>query len=296
MARGAETRKFIVWLCEICYSRRMGVDPFNLQGKAGLIVGGAGKMGLQFAESLSDAGADVMLADLEIDRAQPVGSRNAAGRVAAFKMDVTSERSVEEGFAQAQAQMRSWGRSLDFLVYNVMAKPPGYYRDFENYDRETWNSVIAGNLTGAFHCAQKATALMRPQRSGSMVFTASIYGVVAPDQRIYAGMPAQANPYGGSDPLCTPGSYPASKGGLIAFARYLSTLLGPDGIRVNVLTPGGVQDGQDPKFIEAYASRVPLGRMANWQDFNGAIRFLVSPASRYVTGTNLVVDGGWTAW
>ena len=277
----------------------MGNDLFDLRGKAGLIVGGVGRMGLQFAETLSTAGADLVLADLEIERGRELESRLRSkenGRLHLLKMDAADTSQVDRCFFDVESQLKTWNRKLDFMIYNVMAKPDGYYRSFEKYDLKTWDATVAGNLTGAFLCAQKASALMKPQRSGSMVFTASIYGVVAPDQKIYKDLPASTNPYGGADPLCTPGSYPASKGGLIAFAKYLSTLLGADGIRVNVLTPGGVQDGQDPRFIQAYASRVPLGRMANWEDFNGAVQFLVSPASRYMTGANLIVDGGWTAW
>ena len=137
---------------------------------------------------------------------------------------------------------------------------------------------------------------MKKKGQGSIVIVSSIYGLVGPDQRIYRNCSPTNNPYGGSDSLNTPGSYAASKGGLIAFARYLAVLMGPDNIRVNVLTPGGVFDEQEEAFHQEYVQRTPLGRMAVWSDYSGAILFLVSDASRYMTGANLVVDGGWTAW
>jgi NAD(P)-dependent dehydrogenase (short-subunit alcohol dehydrogenase family) len=120
--------------------------------------------------------------------------------------------------------------------------------------------------------------------------------MVSPDQRIYRDCQPAKNPYGGEDPLSVPASYSASKGGLIAFARHLATLWAEDGIRVNVLIPGGVHDGQEESFHQEYIRRTPLGRMAVWSDFNGAILFLASDASRYMTGANLIVDGGWSAW
>ena len=177
-----------------------------------------------------------------------------------------------------------------------MGKPPGYYEPFDSYGVSTWEQVLSANLTGAFLCCREAARLMAETGGGSMVLTASIYGLVGPDQRIYEGSDAQANPYDTTAPLNLPGAYVASKGGLIAFARYLATLLAPQGIRVNTLVPGGVFDQQAPSFHEAYVERTPMGRMAVWSDFNGAILFLVSDASRYMTGSELVIDGGWRAW
>jgi NAD(P)-dependent dehydrogenase (short-subunit alcohol dehydrogenase family) len=153
------------------------------------------------------------------------------------------------------------------------------------------------NLSGTFLCCREASKIMIEQSTGgSIVVTASTYGVVGPDQRIYDGCSPGKNLYGGNFKLNAPASYSASKAGLIGLARYLATYVGSNGIRVNVLTPGGVFDGQEESFHAAYTQRVPLGRMAVWSDYNGAILFLISDASRYMTGSNLVVDGGWTAW
>ena len=137
---------------------------------------------------------------------------------------------------------------------------------------------------------------MKRKEGGSIVLTASIYGIVGPDQRIYEDCTSAANIYDEQDPLNCPASYSASKAGIIGLARHFATSLGKEGIRVNVLTPGGVYDNQEDAFHNAYCHRTVLGRMADKTDYNGAILFLVSQASRYMTGANLVIDGGWTAW
>jgi NAD(P)-dependent dehydrogenase (short-subunit alcohol dehydrogenase family) len=270
-------------------------DIFDLKGRAGLIIGGAGNMGQQFAKILSLAGATVVIADLDekISRefVASIGTKTG-GNIFGFACDVTSREGIRELFEWID---KGPGR-LDFLISSVMGKPGGYYRPFDDYPVETWRTVLDINLTGTFLCCQEACRRMKQNGQGSIVIVSSIYGLVGPDQRIYGKCSPDKNPYGGSDPLNAPGSYAASKGGLIAFARYLATLLGPDHIRVNVLTPGGVFDGQEQSFHKEYVDRTPLGRMAVWSDYNGAILFLVSDASRYMTGTNLVVDGGWTAW
>lgn len=265
---------------------------FNLSGKTGLIIGGAGKMGRQFSRVLVNAGAEVIVADLSIDQANDA-AHNAGASAEGFQADVSSEADVEKLFAHVA---HKFGR-LDFFISNVMAKPEGYYRKFESYTRETWDRVLSGNLSGTFQCCQRCFAMMKSTGGGgSIVITSSVYGISAPDQRIYKDCTSAGNLYGGSDKLNAPASYSASKSGLVGFAKWLATYGGPNGIRVNVLTPGGVYDGQEESFHQEYIQRVPLGRMATWSDYNGAVLFLVSDASRYVTGTNIVVDGGWTAW
>jgi len=185
---------------------------------------------------------------------------------------------------------------LDVLIYNVMAKPEGYYKDTDNYTTETWKGVVDANLTGAFLCARAAGALMKKTGGGSIILTSSVYGMVGPDQGIYKDCLAAENLYGGEDKLNCPASYSASKAGIIGLSKHLAALWGGDAIRVNVLVPGGVYDGQEEAFHKEYVRRTPLGRMAVWSDYNGAILFLASEASRYMTGTTLVLDGGWTAW
>ena len=272
-------------------------DPrrlFDLSGRTGLILGGGGKMAQQFARVLIRAGANLILADLTSEAVEAAASEveDALGVRPQAKVCNTADQGSIDGLFSDLEEKHD---RLDFLIYNVMAKPEGYYRPFEKYPRETWEAVMAGNTGGAFFSCQRAAGLLR-RGQGSVVLTSSIYGLLAPDFRIYEGSSPVGNIYGGTDPLTAPASYAASKGGIEALAKYLAVLLAPDGIRVNTLVPGGVYDGQERVFHDHYAARVPLGRMAEWSDFNGAILFLVSDASRYVTGTRLVVDGGWSAW
>jgi len=273
-------------------------DPahiFDISGRVGLVTGGAGKMGQQFAEVLIRAGARVIIADIS-DEICCQALKNIKVRVGSapefYICDVSDEASVGELFNSIQDK---YGK-LDFFISNVMAKPEGYYRSLESYSLSTWKEIHDINLGGTFLCCRKAAGLMQGNQSGSIVITSSIYGLVAPDLRIYEDCKPVKNPYGGSDALTAPGAYASSKGGLIALAKYLAILLAPKHIRVNTLVPGGVYDGQEENFHNAYINRTPLGRMAVWDDYNGAILFLVSDASRYMTGANLIVDGGWTAW
>jgi NAD(P)-dependent dehydrogenase (short-subunit alcohol dehydrogenase family) len=273
-------------------------DPgaiFDLSGRVGLITGGGGKMGQQFSAVLAKAGAEVVISDANGENCRAAGSfyeKQLGKKSVVLECDVSDETSVKDLFTEIK---RRYGR-LDFFISNVMGKPEGYYRPFEEYDVSTWNRIHDINVTGTFLCCREASPLLEKSGNGSIVITASIYGMVAPDFRIYDGCAPVKNLYGDDDPLTTPGAYASSKGGLIALARYLSVLLAPKKIRVNVLTPGGVYDGQEPTFHDAYVQRTPLGRMATWSDYNGSILFLVSDASRYMTGANLVVDGGWTCW
>jgi NAD(P)-dependent dehydrogenase (short-subunit alcohol dehydrogenase family) len=271
------------------------LEIFDLKGRVGVIVGGAGKMGQEFARILSLAGAHVVIADLDENACKEIADRigsETGRRLQGLGCDVSNQEQVLHLFDHIDREIGK----LDFLISNVMSKPMGYYKTFENYSVETWRRVLDVNLTGTFLCCQQAGGLMRKKKQGSIVITSSIYGLVGPDHRLYENCTSDRNPYGGKEPLSSPGVYAASKGGLVAFARYLATLLAPDGIRVNVLTPGGVYDGQEVSFHQEYVKRTPLGRMAVWSDYNGAILFLVSDASRYMTGANLIIDGGWTAW
>ena len=268
---------------------------FDLSDRVGVITGGAGKMGIEFAKVLSYAGASVVLADIDKKGCQEAAvtvSKETGGNILGVPCDVSSKKDVENLFSSVESEFDG----LDFLVNNVMAKPDGYYQSFEKYDVVTWNEVIRSNLTGVFLTCQAAVKLMKKKKGGSIVNTASTYGVVAPDQRIYDECNSEGNLYGGKYPLNIPGVYSASKGGMISFSRYLAVSFAGGNIRVNVLTPGGVYDGQEESFHQEYVKRTPLERMAIWSDFNGAILFLVSDASRYMTGANLIVDGGWTAW
>lgn len=268
---------------------------FNLSGKVAVIIGGAGKMGQQFAATLGYAGANVVIVDVNEEKCKSIAqdiSIRTNSTVQGISCDITKEKGIKRLFQKVNDSFNN----IDVLIYNVMAKPDGYYKPFNQYPIKTWKEVLDGNLTGAFLCCREAFDYLKMNGGGSIVLTSSTYGVVGPDQRIYKGCSPSKNIYGGKDPLNCPASYSASKAGLIGLARYLATLWGAYNIRVNVLTPGGVYDGQEDSFHDEYVKRTPLGRMAVWSDYNGAILFLASDASRYMTGTNITIDGGWTAW
>ena len=275
--------------------RHKTADMFDLSGRTAVIVGGAGKMGTQFGYTLAAAGATVILVDKDVERCKKVAheiSKATRKSVQDYCLDGGDEAHVHNMFHSINRDHQR----VDILIYNVMAKPDGYYKSTTDYEVTTWNDTISGNLTGAFLCCREAARYMKPMKSGVIVLTSSIYGVVAPDQRLYAECGAAKNIYGSDESLNCPAVYSASKAGLIGLGKHLAARWGKYNIRVNMLIPGGVYDGQEDAFQREYNKRTPLGRMAAWSDFNGAILFMVSDASSYMTGSNLVVDGGWTVW
>jgi NAD(P)-dependent dehydrogenase (short-subunit alcohol dehydrogenase family) len=272
---------------------RFAVDLFDIQGRVAVVVGGAGRMGREFAHVLGNAGARVVVLDLHANNAALCAAQveeETGAETLALSCDAGNSEEVAAGFREIGAR---WGE-VRILVYVTMSKPPGYYAPAENYQQEVWREVMRSNLDGAFFCSREAARLM--PRGGSIVFASSTYAIVGPDHRIYQECLPGGNIYSPEEPLSLPTSYSAAKAGLIGLARNLATLWADRQIRVNTLVPGGVYDGQEEPFHRAYVSRTPLGRMAVWSDYNGPLLFLVSDASRYMTGQVLVVDGGWTTW
>jgi len=286
---------------------------FDLTGRVAIVTGGAGLLGAEFCRTLAEAGAAVLIADLNESGAQALAESLSQGgkRALAVKTDVTSPDSVQ---SMVSAALRTFGR-LDILV-NSAALDPKFdlqamketgdrgLRDkgleespyplspnsvaFEDYPLDLWNQALAVNLTGAFLCCQAAARPMLAQGGGVMVNLSSIYGLAAPDQRMYQ-LPGQALQY-------KPAYYPVTKAGILGLTKYLAAYYAGKNIRVNALSPGGVYNGHDDEFVKAYSARAVLGRMAEKDEMNGALLFLVSDASKYMTGANLVVDGGWTTW
>ena len=179
---------------------------------------------------------------------------------------------------------------VDVLINNAATQTEHFFEPFEEYPLEDWNKVMSVNITGMFLCCQAVAKEMERKRSGSIINIASIYGVVAPDQSIYRGAI-----YRGKQ-INTPAVYSTSKGAVISLNRYLASYLAQYGIRVNTVTPGGVYSGQNEAFVRKYSEKCPLGRMAEPEEVFNAVHFLASDASSYVTGHNLIVDGGWTIW
>jgi NAD(P)-dependent dehydrogenase (short-subunit alcohol dehydrogenase family) len=274
-------------------------DLFRLDGKVALVTGGAGLLGQRYCEALLQAGARVVVGDLDGARAEAQAAELRDDRALGLKLDVTDETSVNTAIQQA---VDRFGR-LDILVNNAALtvrggserlSPADYFAPFENYKREVWEQALNVNLTGMVLCAQAAGRQMLGQDppGGVMVNIASTYGVVAPDQRLYEGVKSPYTETG----FNTPVSYAVTKTAVLGLTRYLATYWGSKNIRVNALTPHGVFDNHDEAFVRNFAYRSPLGRMARNDEYRGALLFLVSDASSYMTGANLIVDGGWTAW
>ena len=274
-------------------------DLFRLDGRVALVTGGAGLLGRRYCESLVQAGASVVVGDLDGARATALAHELDPARLEGQKLDVTSAQSVE---ACVQAAVDRFGR-LDILVNNAALtvrggserlSPADYFAPFEDYKQDVWEQALQTNLTGMLLCAQAAGRQMLRQAppGGVIVNISSTYGVVAPDQRLYEGV---KSPYAETS-FNTPVSYAVTKTAVLGLTRYLATYWGRKNIRVNALTPHGVFDNHDETFVRNFVYRSPLGRMARNDEYRGALLFLVSDASSYMTGANLIVDGGWTAW
>jgi NAD(P)-dependent dehydrogenase (short-subunit alcohol dehydrogenase family) len=267
-------------------------ELFSLANKVVVVTGGAGLLGQVFCQALVDVGADVAIVDLDLASAETVAQRinkSEAQKVVAFGSDITSPESVTQMVTNVVKQL---GR-IDVLVNNAASKGSSldaFFESFEDYSLKTWREVMSVNIDGLFLVAQAVGKQMKKQGGGSIIQTSSIYGVVAPDQRIYEG-----SEYNGR-PINTPAVYSASKSAVNGLTNYLATYWASSKIRVNSLTPGGIASGQNSEFNKKYSNRVPLGRMGEATELVGALIYLASDASSYVTGQNLIVDGGLSAW
>ncbi len=254
-----------------------------------LITGGAGSLGSAFCRGFNANGAKVIIADINISAAETLANQFSSGTVLPLWMDVADHASVVSAVASAVKQVNQ----IDILVNNAATKTDRLENFFvadEDFSPEIWREVMRTNLDGMFHVAQEVGRHMLARNCGSIVQIASIYGVVAPDQRIYEG-----SDFNGHQ-ISSPAVYSVSKAGVLGLTRHLSAAWGARGVRVNSVTPGGVESGQNRTFVEKYSQRVPLQRMSTPTDIVGAVMFLASDSSSYITGHNLVVDGGLTAW
>jgi 2-deoxy-D-gluconate 3-dehydrogenase len=289
-------------------------ELFDLTGRVAIVTGGAGLLGAEFCRTLAEAGAQVSIADLNGEAAGELAAslnERWAGRATGLQVDVTTVPSVRQMVAE---NLHAFGR-LDILVNSAALDPkfdPQHSRlerprtqvsgtegaepqpdtslsvDFENYPLELWQQALDVNLTGMFLSCQAAVPAMLERGKGVIINVSSIYGLVGPDQRLYRRE--------GEAPQYKPVYYSVTKAGVLGLTRYLATYYAGRGIRANALTPGGVYNQHDDAFLQAYSTRTVLGRMAEKDEMNGAVLFLASDASSYMSGSNLVVDGGWTAW
>lgn len=259
-------------------------DRFDLSDKRILLVGATGVLGRSYSEALAAAGAKLAIADLPSSDVLALADRIGATGI---EMDVADESSVVDGVAIATAQLGG----LDGAISNAAAtgeflmKEGDAFAEFENYPLSAWQKAIDVNLTGTFLVAREAGRAIKESGGGSLITISSIYGIVGPDHRIYDNQPFKS--FAG---------YSASKAGVIGLTKWLATWWAKDGVRVNSVTPGGVYNGHDQDFTDAYANRTPMGRMADRDDMTGMILFLLSDASGYCTGQNYIVDGGLSAW
>jgi NAD(P)-dependent dehydrogenase (short-subunit alcohol dehydrogenase family) len=265
-------------------------DRFDLTGRTAIVTGGGGILGQGFCRVLAEHGARVAVFDVNQAAAQQTADAIGAGTAIAVSCDVSDPRSVADAVGRV---VREFG-GIDILHNNAASKSgnlANFFAPFEEFALETWREIMGVNIDGMFLMAQAVGKQMIQQgRGGSIIQTASIYGVVAPDQRIYEG-----SQYLGRE-INTPAVYSASKAAVVGLTRYLAAYWGAHAIRVNTLTPGGVESGQNDVFSRKYSARVPLGRMARADEMQSALLFLASDASSYVTGQNLIVDGGLTCW
>lgn len=259
-------------------------ELMSLTGRVAIITGGAGHLGREICDTLAELGAAITVVDRQ-------DAKTCAERVAktfkaetlALDVDLSDEVGTRAIAAQVQAR---FGR-CDILVNNAAfvgtSNLIGWAAPFAEQSVATWRQAIEVNLTAAFVLSQAMAPLLSAQ-AGSIVNIASIYGNLGPDWRRYEGTA-----------LGNPAAYAASKGGLIQLTRWLATTLAP-GIRVNVISPGGIERGQPKAFADQYIAQTPMQRMAREEDFKGAVAFLASDASAYMTGQNIMVDGGYSAW
>lgn len=257
---------------------------FDLSGRVGIITGGTGLLGMVFADALAEHGASVVLADLDQHRCDECAQEVARAHgvhVVGMRTDVANPEDVHILVNRVKSEFGQ----IDVLVNNAAGYPSGFYAPVEDYPLEVWNQTLAVNLTGMFLMAQKVGQVMLARRRGSIVNISSIYALHGPDQRIYRGTDINSSV-----------AYSVSKAGVLGLTTHLATYWADKGIRVNAITPGGVFRGQTDPFLSAYSARVPMGRMLYKGELAGAVVYLASDASSYVTGHNLVVDGGLTAW
>ncbi len=272
------------------------LDKFNLKDKVAVVTGGVGLLGAEFCKTLAEAGASVAVADLDGEAAGQVadGLVKSGYKAMGIGADITNPDSVN---AMTAELLSTFGR-LDILV-NSAALDPKFDPDaaakgiapgaFEDYPLSDWNAALNVNLTGIFLVTQACVKQMIAQgKKGSIINICSTYGLNGPDQKIYIK--------DGKRVAFKPVYYTVTKAGVMGFTKYLAAYYAETEIRVNALTPGGVFNNHEEYFVKNYSAKTILGRMAKKDEMNGALLFLASDASSYMTGNNVIVDGGWTAW
>jgi NAD(P)-dependent dehydrogenase (short-subunit alcohol dehydrogenase family) len=244
--------------------------PGLMKDKIVIVTGGSGLLGQEMIKDIQRKGGIAINADLNVETNLDKGK---------IKIDITNDESIQNGIDQVSSKYKR----IDGLVNNAYPRTADWGKKFEDVELDSWRKNIDMQLNSTFVFCQKVLKVMADQKAGAIVNIASIYGVVGNDFTLYED-------YGGTSPA----AYSAIKGGIINFSRYLASYYGPLGIRVNCVSPGGIFDNQDPLFIDRYESKVPMKRLGMPDDIAPSVSFLLSEEAKYITGHNLVVDGGWT--
>ncbi len=264
---------------------------FCVQDKIVVITGGWGQLGSQYSQVLLEEGAKVAIFDV----ATPNVEKNAAflthPNCLSLQVDLTHKDSIQSGLRQVEEK---WGVPHALVNNAALDSPPNAPAEengpFETYPEESWNRVMDVNVKGVFLCCQVVGGRMAQEGRGSIINIGSIYGLLSPNQSIYEYRRKSGQTF------YKPVAYSASKSAVLNLTRYLATYWAKQNVRVNTLSLAGVFNHQDAEFLQGYCQHIPIGRMARSDEYNGAVIFLISDASSYMTGSNLVIDGGWTAW
>ena len=279
-------------------SQNISLQNFDLNGKWALITGGAGLLGEEHAIALLEVGANIVLWDIDKENLIKVG--NNLTRDFSEKSIVTSvvDISKEAEVNNACKELESQGITISILINNASINPKyssennkTVFSRVENLSLDDWNHPISVGLTGAFICSKYFGTKMAANNSGVILNISSDLSVIAPDQRLYKLSGVMDN----SQPV-KPITYSVIKSGLVGMTKYLATYWSTNGVRVNALSPGGVYEDQPDEFVKKISNLVPLGRMAKSNEYRSAVQFLCSDASSYMTGQNIVIDGGRSVW
>jgi NAD(P)-dependent dehydrogenase (short-subunit alcohol dehydrogenase family) len=271
------------------------MNMYSLHGKNAVVTGALGLIGREHCRALAAAGAGVVVTDLDDAACRQFAAQlHEENGVPTLGLgtDITDAAAVGTLAEKTLQHMDGIHVLVNNAAINDMVEDPVSATEasrFENYPLDLWRRCLDVNVTGTFLCSQVFGRHMAEHGRGSIINIASTYGIVGPDQSLYRNAEGEQTFYKSA-------VYPTAKGAIINFTRFLAAYWGQAGVRVNTLSPGGVENGQSPHFIRKYAERTPIGRMAQATDYHGAVVFLASDASSYMTGGNLVVDGGWTAW
>lgn len=255
----------------------MYANIFSCKNKTAIVTGGCGLIGKEIVRGLSQFGAVVYIADQNEAEAKKLLHQN----IKYINLDITTDDSVRDVIKRIVTE----SGKIDILVNCAYPRTKDWDAKFENVNFDSWRLNVNSHLGGYFLMCKETAMIMKEQGVGSIINLASIYGVVAPDFSIYEG-----------SEMTMPVAYASIKAGIIAMTKYIATYFGTHNIRANVISPGGINDNQAPSFVDKYSRKTPLGRMGKPNEIVGAVIYLASDASSFVTGQNILVDGGWTAW